>query len=196
MALCCYDEADTIPSEQASLIGLRTMQIVGEESGVADTVDPLGGSWYVESLTAAMEEKIVEAMAEVERAGGIVRAVSEGYVQRKIATQAYAEELAVKRGEIFKVGVNKYVSGEESLPVEIYRHDEGIRRRQIDALGRVKAERDAAAVRRCLDVLGQKAEAGVNLMPFIKDAVRAYATVGEMTAVLKDVYGEFREPRL
>jgi methylmalonyl-CoA mutase N-terminal domain/subunit len=196
MALCCYDEAYTIPSEQASVIGLRTMQIVGEESGVADTVDPLGGSWYVESLTAAMEEKIAEAMAEVERAGGIVRAVSEGFIQRKIAAQAYADELAVKRGEIVKVGVNRYVAGEESLPVEIYRHDEGIRRRQIESLGRVKAERDAAAVRLCLDTLRQKAEAGVNLMPFIKDAVRAYATVGEMTAVLKDVYGEFREPRL
>jgi methylmalonyl-CoA mutase N-terminal domain/subunit len=196
MALCCYDEAYTIPSEQASLIGLRTMQIVGEESGAADTVDPLGGSWYVESLTGEMEKKILEAMKEIESAGGIVRAVSDGFIQRKIAAQAYREELAVKRGEIVKVGVNKYVMEEESLPVEIYKHDEGMRLRQIERLRKVKGERDGDKVRRCLSVLKEKAAAKENLMPFIKDAVRAYATVGEITAVFKEVFGEFKEPKI
>jgi methylmalonyl-CoA mutase N-terminal domain/subunit len=196
MALCCYDEAYTIPSEQASLIGLRTMQIVGEESGAADTVDPLGGSWYVESLTDEMEKKILEAMKEIESAGGIVRAVSDGFIQRKIAAQAYREELAVKRGEIVKVGVNKYVVEEESLPVEIYKHDEGTRLRQIEKLRKVKGERDSDRVRRCLSVLKEKAAAKENLMPFIKDAVRVYATVGEITAVFKEVFGEFKEPKI
>jgi methylmalonyl-CoA mutase N-terminal domain/subunit len=196
MALCCYDEAYTIPSEQASLMGLRTMQIVGEESGVADTVDPLGGSWYVESLTNEMEKKILEAMDEVEKAGGIVRAVSEGTIQRKLAAQAYEEELAIKQGRVVKVGVNRYVSEDESLPVEIYRHDETMQKKQIASLADVKAGRDGARVRACLADLKEQAGAGRNLMPSIKDAVRAYATVGEISNVLRDVYGEFREPRI
>lgn len=196
MALCCYDEAYTIPSEHASLMGLRIMQIVGEESGAADTVDPLGGSWYVESLTNEMEKKIIEAMEEIEKAGGIVKAVSEGFIQRKIAAQAYEEELSVKRGDIVRVGVNKYVMEEESLPVEIYKHDENIRRKQIEKLRRTKSERNDDQVKRCLAVLREKAKTNENLMPCIKDAVRAYATVGEMTNVLRDIYGDFQEPKI
>ncbi len=196
MALCCYDEAYTIPSEQASLIGLRTMQIVGEESGVADTADPLGGSWYVESLTAEMEKKIQEAMAEIESRGGIIKAISDGYIQRKIAAQAYQEELAIKRGEIIKIGVNKYVMEEENLPVQIYRYDEKVRQRQIEKLKKIKSERNNDKVNRCLAIIREKAATKENLMPYIKDAVRAYATVGEITTALKDVFGKFREPRL
>jgi len=196
MALCCYDEAYTIPSEHASLMGLRIMQIVGEESGAADTVDPLGGLWYVESLTNEMEKKILEAMEEIEKAGGIVKAVSEGFIQRKIAAQAYEEELSVKRGDIVRVGVNKYVMEEESLPVEIYKHDENIRRKQIEKIRRTKSERNDDQVKRCLAVLREKAKTNENLMPCIKDAVRAYATVGEMTNVLRDIYGDFQEPKI
>ena len=196
MALCCYDEAYTIPSEQASLVGLRTMQIVAEESGASDTVDPLAGSWYVESLTSEMEKKILAAMEEIEQAGGIVKAVSSGYIQSRIARQAYEEELAIKRGDSVRVGVNKYVAEEETLFVEIYKHDESMRKRQIETLSKVKSQRNAGDVGNCLAVIREKAGGGENLMPFIKDAVRAYATVGEITSVLKDVFGEFREPKL
>lgn len=196
MALCCYDEAYTIPSEQASLIGLRTMQIVAEESGVADTVDPLGGSWYVEALTSEMEKKILEEMNEIESAGGIVKAVSEGYIQRKVAMQAYREEIALKKGEKVKVGVNKYVIEEENLPVEIYKYDENVRKKQIEKLHKIKRERDNDKVRKCLNTIKEKAKTNENLMPYIKDAVSAYATVGEIIQAMKVVFGEFKEPKI
>ena len=156
---------------------------------------------YCDFNTYAGLESLIPAYVaavcrEIESAGGIVRAVSEGFIQRKIAAQAYREELAIKKGEIVRVGVNKYVMEEESHPVEIYRHDESMRARQIEKLRKVKSERDGGQVRRCLGVLREKAGTRENLMPFIKDAVRAYTTVGEITGVFKEVFGEFKEPKI
>jgi methylmalonyl-CoA mutase N-terminal domain/subunit len=194
MALCSYDEAYTIPTEKAALISLRTMQILIEEMGMADTVDPLAGSYYVEWLTNEMEKKIVEEMAKVDEMGGIVKAISEGHIQREVARQAYLYEKGIQEGTIVKVGVNKYRMEEEERDVQLHEYKPEQAEEQIRRLNQVKAERDGAAVSEALEKLRQAAEGTENLMPYIMEAVRAYATVGEMTQVLKDVFGEFREP--
>ena len=199
MALCCYDEAYTIPSEKASLISLRTMQILAEEMGLCDTVDPLAGSYYVERLTTDMEKLIMAEMARVEEWGGIVRAVSNGTIQRIVAQQAYAHEKALQRGEIVKVGVNKYRmpsprDGGEGREVQLHEYRPDQAEAQMRRTAQIQAQRDGEAVSRALDALKRAAQGRENLMPYFLDAVRAYATLGEMTAVLKTVFGEFKEP--
>jgi methylmalonyl-CoA mutase N-terminal domain/subunit len=194
MALCTYDEAYTIPTEKAALIGLRTMQILAEEIGVCDTVDPLAGSYYVERLTNDLEKKIVEEIDRVEQAGGILKAISEGYIQRQVARQAYLYEQGIQKGDIVKVGVNKYRIEEEEREVELHEYKPEQAQEQIRRLNLVRAERDGARVSEALGMLRNAAEGKENLMPYIMDAVRAYATLGEMTQVLKDVFGEFKEP--
>ncbi|MBI2369881.1 MAG: methylmalonyl-CoA mutase [Deltaproteobacteria bacterium] len=195
MALCCYDEGYTIPSAKASKLSLRTMQILAEEMGLSDTVDPLAGSYYIETLTSQMEEKIREAMREVERWGGIVKAVAEGLIQRKVSIQAYQEQRALKAGQVVKVGVNKYVDPTEQEPdILLYEFDPKLAEGQIARLNEVRRTRHWEEVRRCLEGLRQQARGQQNLMPAIIDAVRAYATLGEITAVFKDTFGEFREP--
>ncbi|MCK9460450.1 MAG: methylmalonyl-CoA mutase family protein [Proteobacteria bacterium] len=196
MALCCYDEAYTIPSERSSLIALRTMQILQEEVGLCDTVDPFGGSYYVEALTSEIERRIVDEMAKVDRMGGIVRCVENGTIQRIVARQAYDEERKIRSGEIPKVGVNRYRTEEKaSREVQLHELDPRNREEQIARLGAVKARRDAAEVARCLAKLRDKAAATQeNLMPHLMDCIRAYCTVGEMSAVFCEVFGEFQEP--
>ncbi|HEM61917.1 MAG TPA: methylmalonyl-CoA mutase, partial [Chloroflexi bacterium] len=194
MALCTYDEAYTIPTEKAALIGLRTMQILAEEMGLCDTVDPLGGSYYIERLTADLEEKIVAEMERVEQMGGIVNAVSQGLIQQVVARQAYLYELGIQSGEIVKVGVNKYRIQEEEREVALHEYRPGQAEEKIRRLNDLRSERNSGEVNEALERLRQAAQGSENLMPFIMDAVRVYATVGEMTQVLKDVFGEFREP--
>jgi methylmalonyl-CoA mutase N-terminal domain/subunit len=195
MALCCYDEAYTIPTPKAQRISLRTMQLLIEEIGLADTVDPLGGSHYVETLTNQMEEKIVEAMKWVDANGGIVQAVAEGVIQRRVSQYAYQRQRAVETGALRKVGVNCYAESEEENPnVELHPYDEMGAKEQIDGLRRVRAERSNDAVERALKALRADAAAGRNVMPALMDAVGAYATVGEMTSALVDVHGRFKEP--
>lgn len=194
MALCTYDEAYTIPTEKAALIGLRTMQILVEEMGLCDTVDPLAGSYYIERLTADLEKKIVEEMDKVERMGGIVKAISEGYVQREVARQAYLYERGIQQGEIVKVGINRYRIEEEERDVELHEYKPEQAEEQIRRLNKVRAERNGSRVSEALGTLRRAAEGKEDLMPHIMEAVRAYATLGEMTQVLKDVFGEFKEP--
>jgi methylmalonyl-CoA mutase N-terminal domain/subunit len=194
MALCTYDEAYTIPTEKAALIGLRTMQILAEEMGLCDTVDPLGGSYYVERLTADLEAKIMEEMERVEALGGIVKAISEGLIQRAVARQAYLYERAIQSGEIVKVGVNKYRIDEEERDVELHEYRPEQAEEKIRRLNELRSQRDGSEVTAALASLRRAAEGKANLVPFIMDAARAYATVGEMTQVLKDVFGEFQEP--
>lgn len=195
MALCCYDEAYTIPTPKAQRISLRTMQLLIEEIGLADTVDPLGGSYYVEALTNQMEEKIVEAMDWVAVQGGIVQAVSEGVIQAKVSEYAYQRQRALEAGALRKVGVNCYVDSEDEKPnIELHPYDEMGALEQVDALRQVKNERNNDAVERALTALRADATAGRNVMPALMDAVKAYATVGEMTQALIDVYGRFHEP--
>jgi methylmalonyl-CoA mutase N-terminal domain/subunit len=195
MALCSYDEAYTIPSKKAALLSLRTMQILIEEMGLKDTVDPLGGSYYIEWLTGEMEKRIVEQMKKVDEAGGIVRAVSEGQVQREVALQAYDYERKVQEGVITKVGVNKYrLEEEESREIEFHEHNPKVAEAQIAKLTKLRNERDNDAVEKALNTLREKAGTSENLMPYIMDAVGSYATIGEITKVFKEVFGEFKEP--
>jgi methylmalonyl-CoA mutase N-terminal domain/subunit len=198
MALCCYDEAYTIPSEKASLISLRTMQILADEMGLTDTVDPLAGSWYIESLTSQMEERIREEMRRVdEEWGGIVNAIAEGHLQRAVAQRAHLVEKKIRTGEMVKVGVNKYVTDEKvSQEVALHQHDPAAAEEQRRRLAETKAERNPKAVQDALARVRQDATSGVNLMPSMIEAVRAYCTLGEITGVLKEVFGRFREPPL
>jgi len=194
MALCSYDEAYTIPTEKAARITLRTMQIVIEESGICDTVDPLGGSWAVETLTNQMEEKIAEAMSEVARWGGIVRAIGEGHLQAHVSRRAYEHECAIRSGEVRKVGVNCYRLEEDEPAVELhpYRPEEAKRARE--RLAKLRDERKREAVGKSLDRVRVVAASGVNVMPAMMEAVTAYATVGEIMGALKSEFGTFREP--
>jgi methylmalonyl-CoA mutase N-terminal domain/subunit len=196
MALCCYDEAYTIPTPKAQKISLRTMQLLIEEIGLTDTVDPLGGSYYVETLTNQMEQKMVEIMAQVDREGGIVQAVAEGRIQSHVSQQAYEHQRDLQSGAFPKVGVNRYVDEEadEQHEVELHPYDEAGAQAQIDALQKVKAERDEAKVQAALARLKEDAEADRNVMPALMDAVKAYATVGEMTNTMVAVFGRYKEP--
>ena len=194
MALCSYDEAFTIPTEKAAEISLRTMQILIHEMGICDTVDPLGGSYYIETLSNQMEDAISQQMKQIEQMGGIVGAIASGKIQESISRQAYAREMAIQKGEIPKVGVNIYRKEEEVKSVEFHPYDEENAKKQIDNLQRVKRERDSNEVEKCLDRIKQDAQDDKNLMPAVIEAVKAYATVGEITEALKDVYGEYQEP--
>ncbi len=196
MALCCFDEAYTIPSEKASLIALRTMQLMQEEIGVCDTVDPLAGSYYVEWLTSEMEKRIAEEMKRIDELGGIVKCIANGYIQKLVSKQAYEEEKKIRSGEIPKVGVNKYVSEESaSREVQLHEFNPKVQEDQVNRLQEVKEKRDSAEVEKALAALRDKAaNTEENLMPSIMDCVRTYCTVGEMSDVFRDVFGEFKEP--
>jgi len=194
MALCCYDEAYTIPSEYAQRISLRTMQLLIEEMGLADTVDPLGGAWYVETLTNQMRAKMEEIMADVDARGGIVKLVAEGRIQAQVSAQAYAMQRAIEEGRFRKVGINCYRTEEEQPNVEFHPYNEADAEAQIARLENIRAKRDQGAVKKALARVREDAQAGVNVMPAIVTAVKAYASVGEITNELIGVYGKYREP--
>jgi methylmalonyl-CoA mutase N-terminal domain/subunit len=194
MALCSYDEAYTIPSEHAALLSLRTMQILMDETGVCDTVDPLAGSWFVETTTNEMEREIVRILEGLEKEGGIVKAVAAGAVQAAVNRQAYEMERRIQAGEVRKVGVNCYREEGEAPEVEFHPYREEEAKRQVERLRGVRAKRDPRAVERCLARLAEAARKGGNVMPPAIDAVEAYATVGEVCQVLKSVFGTYREP--
>ena len=196
MALPTYDEAYTIPSPKAQLIALRTMQICAEESGAADTVDPLAGSYYVEALTSAMENRILEELAHVERMGGIVEAVRSGAIQAEVARQAYLFEQRMVSGEIPKVAVNCHVGDAPAAAdheVELYCFDPKATGAQVAKLARIRGERDDGVVRTALGRIADEARGRGNLMYPIMEAVKAYATLGEVAQAMKDVFGEHKE---
>ncbi|MBE0548234.1 MAG: methylmalonyl-CoA mutase [Rubrivivax sp.] len=195
MALCCFDEAYTIPSEHAQRISLRTMQLLVEEMGLAETVDPLGGSFYVETLTNQMRAEMQHIIDETDAAGGIVKLIAEGTIQSRVSAQAYRMQRAIEAGAFPKVGVNRYRSAADAahqVEMHPYRIDDA--RSQIVSLQRVRAERDAASVARALDRVESDARSGSNLMPAIVDAVKAYASVGEITQRMVGVFGRYVEP--
>jgi methylmalonyl-CoA mutase, N-terminal domain len=195
MALCSYDEAYTIPTEYSARISLRTMQILIEEMGLTETADPLAGSYYVETMTNQMRDKIVQIMAETDAEGGIVKLVSEGIIQARVSAQAYRMQRDIESGRFPKVGVNRYRNEqEEDHPVEFHPYKEADARGQIDGLKRIRAERDQAAVAQALARVHRDAETGANVMPAIVEAVKAYASVGEITHEMVKVYGRYREP--
>jgi methylmalonyl-CoA mutase, N-terminal domain len=193
MALSCYDEALAIPTEEAQRIALRTQQIIAHESGVTDTVDPFGGSYYVESLTDELEQQAREYIDRVEDMGGSVPAIESGYMQSEIQEAAVGQQQEIESGERVVVGVNRFKSDEEQ-PQVIFRVNTELARGQIERLRRVRAERDGTAAQASLDRLGEAARGDENLMPAILDAVRAYATLGEICGKLRDVWGDYRPP--
>jgi methylmalonyl-CoA mutase N-terminal domain/subunit len=170
------------------------MQILIEEMGLADTVDPLGGSYYVEALTDEMEKRIEDCLNDVLGKGGLVKLVADGSIQQQVARQAYQTEKKLQSGEIRKVGVNCYRIEEEERKVELHPYDETAAQRQRQNVERIRTERSASEVAKSLDQVCRVAEEGGNLMPAVIEAVKVYATLGEITAVLKEVFGEFDEP--
>ena len=194
-ALCSFDEAYTIPTPRAALLSLRTFQILMEEIGLRDTVDPLAGSYFIETLTKQMEEKILEEMKKVDAMGGMVKAVETGFVQKEVAKQAYEFEKGVQSGELIKVGVNKHTEGEE-MDVELHEYRGESAEDQIRRLKEVKRERDHRKVTEMLRDLEKAVREEKNVMPHLLQCCKNYATVGEMTKVFKEVFGEFKEPSI
>ena len=185
------DEAWALPTEFAATIALRTQQILAHETGVTSTVDPLGGSYFVEALTNEVERGAWEYVERIDAMGGMVAAIERGYPQREIAEASYRYQMALDKKEKIMVGVNDFVS--EEKPLEILQIDETVARRQAERLRKLRAERSGEEVRRRLAALGKAAEGKENLMPPIYEAVKAYATLGEICDAMRDVFGTYEE---
>ncbi|GAA4327665.1 acyl-CoA mutase large subunit family protein [Flaviaesturariibacter amylovorans] len=186
-----YDEALSLPTEEAARIALRTQQVVAFESGAPDTVDPLAGSYFVEALTDEVEGKAWELIGQIDALGGSVPAIEQGFIQEAIARSAYDYQRGIESGEKIIVGVNKFTVDKES-PVPGFRIDDSIREMQSEKLRTLRARRNAVAVAGCLERVRQCATDGTNLMPAVIESVEAYATLGEIADVLRGVYGEYR----
>ncbi|MGQ9470660.1 MAG: acyl-CoA mutase large subunit family protein [Candidatus Aminicenantales bacterium] len=186
------DETYALPSEQAVTIALRTQQIIAHESGVANTIDPLGGSYYVEKLTQELEQEAKRYFKKIDELGGMVRAIELGFPQKEIADSAYRYQQAVERKEKIIVGVNAFEMEHEPIPILVV--DPAVARHQLRRLREVKRTRNKISVKAALSDLKKAAQDDVNLMPFILNCVRAYATVGEIMDALKEVYGVYEEP--
>jgi methylmalonyl-CoA mutase N-terminal domain/subunit len=191
MALSCYDEALAIPTEKAQKIAVRTQQIIAEETGVTDTIDPMAGSYYVEWLTDELERRAVDEMEKIEQMGGAVEAIESGYYQKSILDEAYKWEQAVNDGERVVVGVNKYRDEDEPEP-DYFKVDQTMAERQRAKLEALRAERDSSAAERALARLRAAAEGEENTMPPIIEAVHAYCTLGEICGAMREVFGEYK----
>ncbi len=187
------DEALSLPSEEAALLALRTQQVLAEESGIADVIDPLGGSWYVEALTERLEREAGALMARIEEMGGILKAIETGFIQNEIHQSAYAHQRAVQSGEAGVVGVNRHVMEEQVRP-PAFRLDPDLARSQAGRLEALRRRRDAARVEAALGALERNARGEGSLIEPLSECVRAYATVGEMCGRLRGVFGVYREP--
>ncbi len=188
-----YDEALALPTDQAALIALRTQQIIAEETGVAHTIDPLGGSYFIEALTDKMERAALDYFEKIDAMGGMVEAIEKGFPQREIQDSAYRYQKAVERGEQTIVGVNKY-QNDAAAPIPTLVIDESVREHQLERLQETRDRRDAGAVANALDKLRLAAQRNENTMPATIQAVRAYASLGEICSALRDVYGIYEEP--
>jgi methylmalonyl-CoA mutase N-terminal domain/subunit len=186
------DEALALPTEEAATLAVRTQQIIAHESGVANVVDPLGGSYFVEKLTKELTDGALAYFKQIDEMGGMVDAIERGFPQKEIAESAYRFQQSVERKEKIIVGVNDFVRTDEP-PIEILYIDETAADRQLAKLEQMKKTRDADGVKRSLDKLRSAASTTDNLMPPIIEAVRAYATVGEMCDALREVWGEYEE---
>jgi methylmalonyl-CoA mutase, N-terminal domain len=185
------DEAWALPTEFAATIALRTQQIIAHETGVTNTVDPLGGSYFVETLTNEVERGAWKYIRRIDAIGGMVAAIEKSYPQREIAEASYRYQMAVDKKEKIIVGVNEYVTPEK--PIELLQIDETVAKRQAARLAKLRAERSSAEVERRLNALRKAAEGSENLMPYIYDAVKAYATLGEVCEALRTVFGAYEE---
>jgi methylmalonyl-CoA mutase N-terminal domain/subunit len=187
------DEVLALPTEEAATIALRTQQIIAEESGVTNTIDPLGGSYFVEAQTDGMEEEALAIIQKIDDMGGMLAAIEKNFPQREIADAAYHYQRQIDENQKTVVGVNKYVT-EERVPVEILEIDEALEKIQIEKTRRIKAERDSKKVKECLEELGEACVSDKNVMDPIIDAVKNYATLQEVCDVFRSVFGEYRDP--
>lgn len=191
-----FDEALALPTDRAALIALRTQQIIAEETGVANTIDPLGGSYFVEALTKKMEDGALDYFQKIDAMGGMVESIEKGFPQREIQDSAYQYQKAVERGEQTIVGVNKYRMDDEASDTPTLIIDESVRERQIERLHQTRTRRDKGAVAIALENLKLASSRNENTMPATIEAVRAYATLGEICDALRDVYGLYEEPSI
>ncbi len=187
------DEALALPTEKSVRTALRTQQILAHENGVGDVVDPMGGSWYVESLTDRIEEKALEYIKRIDNMGGMLKAIEMGFVQREIQESAYRYQKSIESNDQTIVGINKFQVEETGGDVDLLRIKEAVESNQVEKLHRLKENRDNEAVRLRLSELRKTAKGTDNLMPKILEAVKVYATLGEISDVLREVYGEYIE---
>jgi len=186
------DEALALPTEDTARLALRTQQVLAYESGVADTADPLAGSYAIEELTTEIEQRVVDYLDKIDAIGGTLHAIESGYIQREIQNSAYEYQKEIERNEAVVVGVNRF-QNEEERPVKTLRVDPAIEKTQVERLHALRARRDAAAVETALRKLEEAAQGTENVLPRILDCVEAFATVGEISNRLRWVWGEYRE---
>ncbi|MEW5898670.1 MAG: methylmalonyl-CoA mutase family protein [Bacillota bacterium] len=187
------DEVLALPTEKAVQIALRTQQIIAYETGAANVIDPLAGSYFIESLTNKMEEEAEKYFAEIERRGGVLAAIEQNFFQQEIADAAYIYQRAIDTKERIQVGVNEFVDPNETLDIELLKIDPQIEKDQVTRVKKLRETRDNIRVRETLENLRRAAEGTENLMPYILDAVKAYTTEGEIIQVLREVFGEYKE---
>jgi methylmalonyl-CoA mutase N-terminal domain/subunit len=187
------DEALALPTEASARLALRTQQVIAHESGVADTVDPLGGAYAVEAATDDLEREALRLLDPIEAKGGALRAIEAGEIKRAIQESAYRFQRQVEAGERLIVGVNRFQEAGDEPPLGLLRVDPALERAQVERVQALRARRPSGPWRAALDALGERARTGANLMPAIIDAVTALATVGEISNRLRDVFGEHRE---
>jgi len=188
-----YDEALGLPTEESARIALRTQQIIAYESGVADTIDPLGGSYVVETMTNEIEKRAMEYIEKIDQMGGMIKAIESGYVQKEIHESAYKHQLAVEKGEEIIVGVNKFQIEEDLKQTQILKVDPELEKKQKERLKKLKERRDNEKVKKLLNKIKEVAATDENLFPYVLEAVKAYATVGEISNALREVFGEYTE---
>lgn len=193
MACCAYDEAIALPTEESATLALRTQQLIAYESGVANTIDPMAGSYYVEALTDKFEKEAYEYIQKIDAMGGAVAAIEQGYMQGEMAAHAYEYQTDIEKGKRTVIGVNKFADNEAVKTNDIITADLSVAERQIARVNEMKAHRDQQAVDASLKALKEAAKGEANLMPYLIDAVKTYATLGEICGVLREVFGEYQQ---
>ena len=188
-----FDEAYSIPTEESASLAIRTQHVIAYETGVVDVIDPLGGSYYVEALTNQIEMEILEYLKKIEMKGGMIKAVESGWIQSEMAQSAYLKQKEIESGKQVVVGVNKFVSNEKPA-FKIHRSDPNVAYDMKERVTKLKEERDNSSVKRCLAAIERAASGKDNLVPFVLEAVKNYATMGEICGVLRGVFGEYRSP--
>lgn len=193
MACCAYDEAIALPTEESATLALRTQQLLAYESGVTDTIDPLAGSYYIETLTDKIEKEAYDYIDKIDRMGGAVAAIEQGYMQQELAAHAYEYQHEVELGKRTVIGVNKFNDSKKLAEQDVLTADLSVGERQIARLEKMKAARDNEAVKAALEKLREAAKGTENLMPYLIDAVKTYATLGEICGVLREEFGEYKQ---
>lgn len=193
MACCAYDEAIALPTEESATLALRTQQLLAYESGVTDTIDPLAGSYYIETLTDKIEKEAYDYIDKIDRMGGAVAAIEQGYMQQEMAAHAYEYQHDVELGKRTVIGVNKFNDSKKLAEQDVLTADLSVGERQIARLEKMKAARDNEAVKAALKKLREAAKGTENLMPYLIDAVKTYATLGEICGVLREEFGEYKQ---